>query len=847
PPARTAAPAPALAPAPAPALATAPPPEPPAPVIPASGPLQARVTRSGDGLRIGFPFAVRPPAALFERGGVATLAFESPLLIRLDADALPGGSAARLLDSSREGGFAVLRFALAGGALSQLVAGEGGGWDLVLGDGSAPGAVPLVPRRAADEAGKPAMAVPLPRPGGAFWLDRDGERIAVATALGPRTAGVAKRGRFVEFEILASRQGVAVLSGADDLVVRPGLDEVAITRPGGLAVSPVVADPLDAGAPVGAEAPAVDTARWREDRRGHGLARLHDAAVAAATAERAARPAARVDYARALMANGLHAEAASVLATAFKDDPILAADRRSRVLAAIAAVLLGRDARAAELLGTDVRGGQDPETRLWRAMLDARAGRGVAALAAFKAGLPLIETYPEDLQGPLLLAGARTALDGRDPAFAQKLLTLAGPLAETPLARDQVAFLRNRFAEEIGQDEAAMREYRRLSEEGERPVAAEAALRRVDLGLASGKLGRDEAIDRLERLVLTWHGAPLEPAALGRLGRLYAEAGRWRDAFAVARKANRFYPDDPATRDLHEATVALFAGLFLTDKGARLGKVEALALYFDFKEFTPIGRQGDEIVRRLADRLVALDLLDAAGDLLQHQVDKRLTGAARAAVAAKLATVRLMDGRPLQALQVLQATRLPELPPSVRDARLLLEARALSDLSRTDLALEKLDGVDGPEAGRLRADALWAARRWREAGEAHEALVATRWREPGPLRDDERADVLRAAIAYALAEEAISLDRLRTKFMSKMAESADARAFALLSTPNAAGTAAFRDLARRAITADTLSGFLASYRARYPESAAPARPSAPAPETPPPAAEASRGAGPPPG
>jgi hypothetical protein len=33
-------------------------------------------------------------------------------------------------------------------------------------------------------------------------------------------------------------------------------------------------------------------------------------------------------------------------------------------------------------------------------------------------------------------------------------------------------------------------------------------------------------------------------------------------------------------------------------------KVEALALYFDFKEFTPIGRQGDEIVRRLADRLV---------------------------------------------------------------------------------------------------------------------------------------------------------------------------------------------------------------------------------------------------
>jgi hypothetical protein len=103
------------------------------------------------------------------------------------------------------------------------------------------------------------------------------------------------------------------------------------------------------------------------------------------------------------------------------------------------------------------------------------------------------------------------------------------------------------------------------------------------------------------------------------------------------------------------------------------GRIEALALFYDFKEFTPVGRQGDEIVRRLADRLVALlralsgspsisrtvaslaaTLARAApvrrlstwGDLLQHQVDNRLTGAARASVAARLATVRLMEGEP---------------------------------------------------------------------------------------------------------------------------------------------------------------------------------------------------------
>jgi hypothetical protein len=37
-----------------------------------------------------------------------------------------------------------------------------------------------------------------------------------------------------------------------------------------------------------------------------------------------------------------------------------------------------------------------------------------------------------------------------------------------------------------------------------------------------------------------------EAEALARLGRLYAGAGRWRDAFATARKANRLYPDQLA-------------------------------------------------------------------------------------------------------------------------------------------------------------------------------------------------------------------------------------------------------------------------------------------------------------
>jgi hypothetical protein len=287
----------------------------------------------------------------------------------------------------------------------------------------------------------------------------------------------------------------------------------------------------------------------------------------------------------------------------------------------------------------------------------------------------------------------------------------------------------------------------------------------------------------------------------------------------MAARANRLFPDNEISRTLHEATGQLLDDLFLSGKGETLSQVDALALYFDFKEFTPIGRRGDEIVRRLSDRLVELDLLDQASDLLQHQVEHRLTGAARATVAARLATIRLMDGKPAAALAALHSTRLPELPAPIKRARMLLEARALSDLSRTELAIEVLQGETGAEIDRLRADVYWTGRRWREAGEAHESLVGTRWQGREALSDRDRLDVLRAAVAYSLGEERLALDRLRVKFAAKMADSADARTFAFLTRPNIANTRPFRDIARSVTSTDTLTDFLTEYRKRYPEAA----------------------------
>jgi hypothetical protein len=181
----------------------------------------------------------------------------------------------------------------------------------------------------------------------------------------------------------------------------------------------------------------------------------------------------------------------------------------------------------------------------------------------------------------------------------------------------------------------------------------------------------------------------------------------------------------------------------------------------------------------------------------------------------------------------LQKTRAGDLSNDVRDQRLLLEARAMSNLGRHELALELITNINSREAMRLRSDILWAARRWRDAGEQIELLYGDRWREFAPLNDTERSDILRAAISYVLSEESIGVTRLREKYEAKFADGADRRAFEVVTAPIGASGAEFQDIAKKVASVDTLDAFLRDLSTRYPEASA-----APPPEA------ASEGSGP---
>ncbi len=796
-----------------------------APAAPAK-PAPATVPTRAAGSGLVFPFARLPAAALFERGGLAVLAFETGDPIAVPP---PGSTGLRPVgEPLRAGPLTVLRFAVPAGRLIDLAAVTvpgGVAWELSAGEGLAPSST-LEPTRRTSPSGQVAMTVPLPQPGAASWIDLDGERIAVVPSAAIEPAGNPKSRRFVDFEILPGRQGLAVLAGADDLAVRSDLDGVLIGREGGLAASTAPKRPeavLDApGALV------VDRAAWEKARLGNVRETLRGLFSDAVFAPAIERGPARMAYARAAIANGFDLEGLAALEAA-SDDVLVAENRETMILRGLALVRAGRNAEALKALSVPALAA-DPEAALWRAAASAGLEDWKTAETGFLKVLPLAERLPAELADTVRTLAAESAIETGDAETAAAR-AVAGS-GQTPLIRDRLALVRARAAEATGQNAAALDAYGKLAEAAERPVAAAAALRGALLANATGKIDTPAAIERLERLAITWHGGPVEEALNAGLARLSLADGRWRAAFTAVRRANTLAPNSPVSRALTTEAQAAFEDLYLGGKGDSLPGVAAVALYFDFKELAPIGRRGDAVVRRLADRLVGLDLLESASELLQYQVDQRLTGQARSAVAAKLATVLLMDGKPMRALAALETTDMPELPAELRRARSLVRARALSDLTRTDLALEAVEDESGPDVSRLRADILWSARRWREAGEAHEALLGEVWRGGGPLDEAARGDAIRAAIAYDLAGEKLGLERLKAKFAGPMAQGPDARTFALLTADGATRSPGFRTIAARATKAETLSAFLAEYRKRYPEAAVADRGTAPKAEAP---------------
>ncbi len=807
-------PVPAPAPPPQQAAAATPPPAPAAaaPATPPTADANGQLTRGGAVLT--FAGAANRGSAVFMRGLTAWIVLQgaAPLDAVKLKNALKDYPTA--VEASSADGVSILRITLK--APAQIGA-HADGSNLKVAIAAQAGEQPIAIgfSRNQDDATHSSLSTLLP--GATHTVTVTDPVVGDELILVPSAAGRAMIAPhdYVEFGVLQTASGLALAPYIDDLSVSIDRTRVTITHPGGLALTPPtmpVADSPAAIASRGVGPSFLDFATWAKFTGGSFLAT--ERRLRAATARLNPQDAnhARLVLARFYLANGFSAEALGLVNLMQAQDPALQSDRQLQTIRAAADYMMGRYRDAHNDIAVAAFD-SDRHAAYWRGLIEAALEDWPNASADLDRAEPVLKQYPPDWQARQRIAKAQAALGQGHLEVADAAVARLPQSIDRALQIDADMVRARLLASENRGHEAAVL-FNAIEKSGDARAEAESIYYRIDAALKAGVMTPDAAIAALEKLRFRWRGDALEMKTLRKLASLYFDRKRWRDGLHTLRVAASSFPNDDMARKAQDDMRGAFQALFIGGKADKVPPVEALGIFYDFIDLTPIGPDGDEMIRRMADRLVAVDLLGPAADLLNYQITKRLDGVARAQVATRLAMIQLMDQKPQAALDTIRSTQISTLPDDVNHQRLLLEARAFAGLKQWNNALDLIAVDEAPDTAKLRADIYWESGNWAVAGQKSEELLGLRWSDAAPLTAGERETVMRAAVAYSLANDETSLDRLREHFGPKMKASPDGSAFAVVAQAIDAHGVAFRDAAAQIASIDTLQTFMKDFKTR---------------------------------
>ncbi|MBV9521425.1 MAG: hypothetical protein JO010_01445 [Alphaproteobacteria bacterium] len=767
----------------------------PAPLAQASG-------AESDGATLRFAFQRPVSAAVFRQGEALWIVFGAAALeVDLAELRAQGQGVVRSIERLPSAEATILRLVTSGGFNPSIRRSETG-WVVALSrqllHPDAPIGVSLQPA-----AQPPRIMLGVREPGAAVsFRDPELGESFIVVPVNQAGEGIAREQKLVELTILPTAQGIALQRASDGIAVKPLDTGIEVTSAAGLLLSGDRDRSLRRG-----DTPQrlFNFPEW--SGAGEVLARRRALEANIVAAAPASRSAARLDLARFYFARGLAAEAIGVIQAIERDEPDFAAAPRVRAVMGGALLLAQRPEEAErELRSNALDGGQEIE--LWRGSLAFAKHDLPEAASAFAKGAALLGTYPLPLRHRFALEAAEAALSIGQQDEAQDYLALLKD-ATSPSDAAAARYLTALALRRGGEDDSAHAILDKLAKGEDREARARALLTQTLDDLDAGKLARGDAIAKLDALRFAWRGDAFELTLLHRLGALKIKDGDYRGGFSALRQALDNFPDHPEHRAIEQELAQGFADIFLGPDAQNIPPLKALALYDEFKDLTPAGAKGDEIIRRLADRLVAIDLLGRAADLLERQVHDRLTGRDKARVAARLAVVRLLDRKPGEALGALDIDAGTDIDPDLQRQRQQLRARALSDLGRSEEALQVIESDRSRDADRLRADIAWRTRNWAEAAKIFERLAVA---PEGKLGKEDARIILDWATALTLSGNQAALAQVTRAYGAAMDESPFRDAFRVVAGDTAAAKGDIRQLAAKVAQIGELQSFMADYR-----------------------------------
>ncbi|MES2215352.1 MAG: hypothetical protein V4485_05005, partial [Pseudomonadota bacterium] len=271
------------------------------------------------------------------------------------------------------------------------------------------------------------------------------------------------------------------------------------------------------------------------------------------------------------------------------------------------------------------------------------------------------------------------------------------------------------------------------------------------------------AIRELDKLRFSWRGDKVEFDLLLNIAELYKLANDPINAMRTYKYMISAFGQEIQYFYIVSEMVKIYNSIFLPGGSAeKMSDFDAVALFYEFRDTTPIGVDGDNVILMIARRLINLDLLDTASQLLKHQVEYRLSGDKRSINADHLALLYIMMEKPEEALKILNKTDNETKTIKEHIHREQLKAKALMDMGKYNDALVYLTEEDAdPVSKTIKKEVYFKSKKWADyityvKPDVDEALKTT-------ISGNRTQDVLRLALSYSMLNNSQALEDLQAK------------------------------------------------------------------------------------
>ncbi len=516
------------------------------------------------------------------------------------------------------------------------------------------------------------------------------------------------------------------------------------------------------------------------------------------------RQAVRWAYATHQISIGHWPEAYGALEVMGQDEPDLALVASYQLALGVALTMLDRPAVAMAALD-DAALQSNPEACAWRMLALIKAEMGAQALRQLRCALPALNARKVKDRAPFLLATARVVLDLGQPAAAKQLL-------EAMSEHDpRASLLRGRADIALGHRPEGMLQLAKVARSSNIELRLDAEVSLLEEEARHGGL-KPASASRLRQIRFIWRGGDVELRALQLSYSLARQAHDLRGTLESGATLFRYFSGGPDRLTLISELRATLAATLAPDNPLPLDQVAGL--YWDYRDLSPAGAEGDLLVTQLADRLQAAGLYERGAELLDHQLRIRMRDVAQGPLSARVASLFILAGKPQRALSAIRDTEQNSYPDEMLWARHRVEAVALDQLGRTNEALAVLQDVPDGEA--ISSELNWRRQDWKAVAQDSPGIEAK-----GAMTEVAQAKILRRAVALAMLGREADLERLRNQYGRAFAKLPTASAFDALTGTIGAVDPATISAAMSAIPSASPAGSIADLLDAAPPAAPP--------------------------